>query len=305
MLGNVLAQGGWVAMVLGFSVMLYSRLNLIVDSQAIRKRILIMIILVGCIFYPFMVTLSITISVMRRNKNPNANNWARVMAPMERIQLVAILSQENIIAFFYMRAAYQYLRNRTEERSKTRKAMALLLTVQIIILILDIALLVLDFAGMLVLKLFIHSFVYSVKLELEFVVLNQLVDISQLGVPGLPPISYDPELGNKQLDSKFPGNNVLALTPTRSPDSDSLFEVESNPTYRSHLALRSLPDLPGREEQAEESCMENSSELTLGANGDHTTTDFSKASINHTSGSLTRTPDQGKKDQSTVRVIGV
>lgn len=64
--------------------------------------------------------------------------------------------------------------------------MFLRLGVQIVIVAVDIALIVIDFANFLELKLFIHSFVYSVKLELEFVVLNQLVELSQLGGPGLP-----------------------------------------------------------------------------------------------------------------------
>ena len=40
--------------------------------------------------------------------------------------------------------------------------------------------------GLQQLKRMINSFVYCAKLELEFLVLNQLIEISRLGVPGLP-----------------------------------------------------------------------------------------------------------------------
>jgi hypothetical protein len=63
--------------------------------------------------------------------------------------------------------------------------MSLLLAVQVIIICIDIALVVMEFASLTELKLFLHSFAYAVKLELEFVVLNQLVQLSQLGVAGI------------------------------------------------------------------------------------------------------------------------
>lgn len=285
-LTSIFSQGGWIAMVLGFSVMLYSRLNLILESRAIRQRILIMIVVVGCIFYPFMATLSIAQTALRHNGQLHEYAaWSRVMTPMERIQLVFILGQENIISFFYTQAAYQYLHNRFEDRGKTRKAMLLLLAVQILILLIDIAILVIDFAGMLEVKLFIHSFVYSVKLELEFVVLNQLVDISKLGVPGLPTCSFDPEHGNKQIDLKSPvGADAMGLKPIRSkpirsPDDISLFENESSATYRPSIAIRSVSEL----DQATSHSTGNSSDSTLDGIGTYPAAELSPTLTNRTS----------------------
>jgi hypothetical protein len=61
---------------------------------------------------------------------------------------------------------------------------------QVIIIILDITIIVLDLAGYLKPKVFIHSFVYSIKLELEFVVLNQLIEISRMGLPRIQSVSH-------------------------------------------------------------------------------------------------------------------
>jgi hypothetical protein len=245
LLNSIIAQAGWVAMVSGFAVVLYSRLNLILESQVIRRRILAMIVLNGCIFHPAMITLSIGLTAIARTKGPSISHWQSVFNVMERIQIVVFLSQEAIISFFYMRASYQYLRGRFVQRGKTRKMMLLLFGVQLVVVLVDIAIIVIDFIGFLELKLFIHSFIYSVKLELEFVVLTQLVELSQLGVPGLPSFSLEKsERGNNRVDSKSPLTpNVVDWTPTQSPRSDSLsFESSRSPsqvTHRPSLISRS------------------------------------------------------------------
>lgn len=100
-------------------------------------------------------------------------------------------AQKIIVSSFYVRAAYQYLQSRyNTTKGKARSAMCLLLFIQVIIITLDITVIVLDLAGYLKLKVFIHSFVYPIKLELEFVVLNQLIEMSRMGVPGISVISH-------------------------------------------------------------------------------------------------------------------
>jgi hypothetical protein len=98
-------------------------------------------------------------------------------------------AQEIIISSFYVYAAYRYLQGRFTQKSKTRQAMFLLLFIQVVIIALDITIIVIDLGGYLKLKIVIHSFIYSVKLELEFVVLNQLVEISKMGLHGVPSLN--------------------------------------------------------------------------------------------------------------------
>lgn len=64
--------------------------------------------------------------------------------------------------------------------------MITMLVIQAIIVFVDAALITIDLLGLLQVKNTIHSFIYAVKLELEVLVLNQLVKISKLGLPGLP-----------------------------------------------------------------------------------------------------------------------
>ncbi|KAE9988203.1 hypothetical protein EG328_000159 [Venturia inaequalis] len=222
-LGTILAQAGWVAMVSGFSTVLYSRLNLIMENQTTRRRILIMIVLNGLVFHTAMVTISVGSAAVRNTKPGHPQPaWGRANTPLERIQIIVFSGQECLLSFFYVRAAYQYLRSRFVQRGKIRKTMCLLLGVQVIIIIVDIALIAVDFADLLMLKLFIHSFIYSVKLELEFVVLNQLVELSQMGVPGLPSFSNSDGTTPGGESTRHLGGKMLDWTPTQSPRPESL-----------------------------------------------------------------------------------
>lgn len=100
-------------------------------------------------------------------------------------------AQEIIISSLYVRAAYHYLQSKfNAQKSKTRSAMCLLLLAQIVIISLDITVIVINLAGYAKLKAIVHSFIYSIKLELEFVVLNQLIDLSKMGITGIKSISH-------------------------------------------------------------------------------------------------------------------
>lgn len=92
--------------------------------------------------------------------------------------------QEILMAFFYVRAAYRYLNNGFTKKDKVRNAMCLLIVVSAIVFAVDVFIVSLDISGHMRLKTFLHSFVYTIKLELEFVNLNQLVRISRMGSPG-------------------------------------------------------------------------------------------------------------------------
>jgi hypothetical protein len=167
-------------MITGFSFVLYSRLNLILESQIIRRALLALIIVTAVIFHPTIFTLSFIAHNMHK-----LAPLAQINSRIEKVQLVIFSAEEIILSYFYVRAAYHYLRSRSVQRGQTRRAMSLLLAVQVIIICIDITLVIMEFAGLVELKLFLHSFAYSVKLELEFVVLNQLVQLSQLGVAGI------------------------------------------------------------------------------------------------------------------------
>jgi hypothetical protein len=170
-----MVQDGWVMMVSGFAVILYSRLNIILENWKIQRALLTMIIIIGCVFHPLMITLSIGNSWFAAHipqSLPNLLRSNKVSIPAERIQIIAFSLQEMIISSFYIRAAYQYLRGRFLQQDRVRKAMFVLLSIQAIVFLLDIGLVVIDEMGLTTVKLVVFSFVYCAKLEFEFVVLN-------------------------------------------------------------------------------------------------------------------------------------
>ncbi|KAH8723747.1 hypothetical protein GQ44DRAFT_684417 [Phaeosphaeriaceae sp. PMI808] len=182
----VITQLGWVMVVSGFSMVLYSRLNFILQDRRTRLCVLGLIIFNGVIWHTAMTT----ISAGKAKENYAGNKarlhaWKKVDVYFERVQIVMFSMQEIIISLLYVHAAYQYLQGRFADKNKTREHMGVLLLVQCIVIAIDIAVVAVDFAGFLQLKIFLMSFAYSVKLELEFVGLNQLVGLSQMGVSGV------------------------------------------------------------------------------------------------------------------------
>jgi hypothetical protein len=191
------SQIGWICMVSGFALVLWSRLGLILQSEKTKQYLLRMIIFNGFVFHIAMTVLTLGVWGLKQHPSKNVavmKEWIKVQGVWERIQILFFCGQEILISSMYIRAAYKYLRSWGDlaprsARRKIRGVMISLLTVQSIVVLIDVALITIDFLGLIRLKGFIHSFIYCVKLELEFVVLNQLVEISQLGVPGLPSTS--------------------------------------------------------------------------------------------------------------------
>jgi hypothetical protein len=178
-LTGTLQELGWVGMVSGFSIILYSRLNLLVNSTRILRLVLAMIIIDGVCLHT--TTIVIQFGYVSQAYPPKRTSQIAASDIIERIQVVWFTGQQLIISTLYMKAAWDHL----QDRSHPRKIMILLIAVQLLVLIFDIVLVVLDCAGYFVIKMIIHSFIYSIKLELEFVILNQLVAISRLGDPAL------------------------------------------------------------------------------------------------------------------------
>ncbi|KAF2092882.1 hypothetical protein NA57DRAFT_18145, partial [Rhizodiscina lignyota] len=178
-LSTILAEAGWVAMVTGFSLVMYSRLNLIIGSRRILHLVLAMIIIDGVTLHSILIVLQFGLASQPVHDPSKRAPWLAAINPMERVQVCWFTVQELIIGLFYMKSAYDHLKDRMLPSNRARNVMVLLLVVQFIVLALDIIIIVVDCSGYFTLKAIIHSFVYAIKLDMEFVVLNQLVDISR------------------------------------------------------------------------------------------------------------------------------
>lgn len=167
---SLITEIGWVGMVTGFSLVLYSRLNLlsfIMRNRHISRIALGMIITDAIVFHiPTFVVFMLGIS------SPTSFvKYVSSMNILERIQIVMFSVQELILSGLYIYGTFKMAQDSFNRR--IRRTIVLLITIQIAAICCSAILIILDFTGHYILKSFIHSFVYAFKLQLEFVILNE------------------------------------------------------------------------------------------------------------------------------------
>ncbi|KAF2107590.1 integral membrane protein, partial [Lophiotrema nucula] len=162
---------GWVVMVPGQSVVLYSRLHLISQNWRLIRFILYMIIfnaIVLCI--P-----TSTLNLRQYTKNPAP--YTRGYVVMEKIQMTIFTAQEVFISCVYLWEIRRVLQVVFDK--KTRQSMWQLVAMNVLLLILDAALLTVEFMNFYMIETTFKSLVYAVKLKVEFGVLSQIVSVIQ------------------------------------------------------------------------------------------------------------------------------
>ena len=169
------ASFGWWGMVTGQSLVLYSRLHLVVRDHRVLRAVLIMIITDFLIFQ-----VPTTIQTFGSNQT-NPGVWLTVYNVYERIQLIVFTLQELIISTIYIRAAVKMLT--PSDPIETRHTKKFLIYLNVLCIGLDIAFVCEVFSGEWVYKTGTQSLAYAIKLTIEFVVLNKLMEVYQLG-PG-------------------------------------------------------------------------------------------------------------------------
>ncbi|PSN59886.1 hypothetical protein BS50DRAFT_579689 [Corynespora cassiicola Philippines] len=181
---TVLAEIGWVGMVTGFSVVLYSRLRIVIGTSLpdrVIKLILAMIITDAFLFHVPTIVFQFGVS-----NSGTHEKFLPYMAPMERVQVMAFSIQEIIISGVYIYSSYAQ-RHETLHNGMGKTVM-LLLWVQVIVILCDVVVIVLDYCEYFTLKAVLHSFVYAFKLQLEFVILNDLKARAEKPNFGLAPL---------------------------------------------------------------------------------------------------------------------
>ena len=169
------ASFGWWGMVTGQSLVLYSRLHLVVRNHKVLRGVLIMVITDFCIFQ-----VPTTILTFGSNQ-PHPGMWLSIYNVYERIQLIVFTLQESIISIIYIRAALRMML--PSDPTETRHTKKFLIYLNMLCIILDIAFVCEVYSGEWVYKTGTQSLAYAIKLTIEFVVLNKLMDVYRLG-PG-------------------------------------------------------------------------------------------------------------------------
>lgn len=168
---------GWCMMVTGQSMVLYSRLHLIMQNRLVLRLILGMIIVNAIILHiPTMV-------LCYGANSPLFPRFTIPYAVYEKVQLSIFFVQECTISGLYVYETCKLLRSEgtvSEIHGEAGQRLLLhLVYMSVIVVGLDISILILEFAGEYASQTAIKGFIYSVKLKLEFNILNRLVEFVQ------------------------------------------------------------------------------------------------------------------------------
>jgi hypothetical protein len=170
-LATILLNIGWVAMITGFSFVLYSRLYILQPNAMVLRVILSCIIVDAFLFHgPVFVT---TI-ILNIHKNTTAAHVFEITSFME----VAFSVQETILTALYIYLFLQYTAGSRDE-PKTYSTLRLLVAAECVVFSTDIVLSTLLYKKVYLPRVMIHAFTSVLKLKIEFIVLNSLVEYAQ------------------------------------------------------------------------------------------------------------------------------
>ena len=168
----VVQNFAWIMTVPNQSVVLYSRLHLVSQNTTILRIVRWLIVL--CLFVIVVPTIVLNAGW---SYMPDSLGWNHGYFAMERIQMTWFTAQECFISGVYIWNTAQLIRLNPTEDSKRHKILYELLAVNIIVIVMDLALVILQYLDYYFTQVIFKATVYSVKLKLEFAVLGMLVSI--------------------------------------------------------------------------------------------------------------------------------
>ena len=169
---HVLIVGvGWFAMVTGQSLVLYSRLHLVAQDERLLRWVLYLIIFDAIVVgVPDMILAFLT---NRPGPNPSVVNF---FSTYDKVQVGIFFVQELLISGLYIYQAVKLL-GPPGRRSPYGKLLLHTILVNILVLALDITLLGTEYSGNYEIQTTFKPAMYSIKLKMEFSVLNRLTKV--------------------------------------------------------------------------------------------------------------------------------
>lgn len=169
-IGFIIDSYGWVTMVTGQSVVLYSRLHLVLRNENVLRAVKWMIIVDAVILHS-----TTTVVLFGSNLGDERTPFTDAYKYIEKIQMTIFCTQEFIISGLYVSKTVELLQ--VVRKPGTIRVMWQLFIINIIIIAMDVALLVVEFQNLRVLEQAFKVVVYSIKLKLEFAILGKLVEL--------------------------------------------------------------------------------------------------------------------------------
>ncbi|KAH8661764.1 hypothetical protein BGZ61DRAFT_147738 [Ilyonectria robusta] len=171
--GMVIDSPGWVLLVSGQSVVLYSRLHLVLNNQRILRAVLWMIIVNGVVWHT-----SITVVFFGSSYSPaqNRRGFNSVYNVLEKVQMTCFCLQEFIISGLYIWKTLEFFKTAF---GRKRRFMWQLFAINIFIVVMDTGLLAIEYKSLYLWEQGVKAVTYSIKLKLEFAVLGELIEFVQ------------------------------------------------------------------------------------------------------------------------------
>jgi hypothetical protein len=163
----------WVGMVTGQSLVLWSRLHLVCHSRTVLRATLAMIIVDAIVLHTPGFVLEIG---SHSNKSSLFIHGFNIF---ERVQLVGFSIQEIILSVIYSWESVRLLNLRP--RGHYRGTLVQLLIVNVAMILMDAAIIGVQYSGFFDIHVTLKAMVYSVKLKLEYAILGKLVHITETG----------------------------------------------------------------------------------------------------------------------------
>ncbi|KGO64637.1 hypothetical protein PITC_093640 [Penicillium italicum] len=201
----------WVGMVTGQSLVLWSRLHLVCHSPTVLRATLCMIIVDAIILH---IPASVLELGVHSNKSFLFNDGFNVF---ERIQLVGFSLQESILSVIYSWEAVRLLNLRP--RGHYRGTLVQLLIVNVVMIMMDAAIIGVQYSGLFDIHVTLKAMVYSIKLKLEYAILGKLVHITEVSGSSSAPtdLSDFVDLSLHQARTTQQDNEIFTENPEYGP----------------------------------------------------------------------------------------
>ncbi|PNS16281.1 hypothetical protein CAC42_6388 [Sphaceloma murrayae] len=224
---TVVTNIGWIVMITGNSLVLYSRLHLLCQNKTLLRAVLYGIVVNTVCMYVPTTALDIGTNVV----HPGSQVYINGYSVMERVQMTMFTLQEFIISGIYLVEAYRYLKVAYIGDKRSRNVMYELLAVNVTIIVLDIALLSVAHKDLFQIEVTLKGLVYSIKLKLELGVLSRLVRIVTTSGSALGrSATLDNDLANLSDEPKaFHG---LEFCTSPLPEKSDAIKIEHTPAKR-------------------------------------------------------------------------
>ncbi|KAK1986975.1 integral membrane protein [Colletotrichum cereale] len=169
------AHVGWYCMVTGQSVVLWSRLHLVVYNRMTIRLVLAMIVVSVLLFH---VPQTVLFAGVWATNDPV---WTERFRIFEKASLMVFTLQEAIITGIFVRAGFRSFKGLFEYKARdARTLLSYLVTMFALVFLLDVGLLVLEYMGLFVFQTSSKPLVYSIKLKVEFAVLQKLLSFTKM-----------------------------------------------------------------------------------------------------------------------------